>query len=29
MFSQLREQKNFTLDLVRGGVNQTLEYEVK
>ncbi|PIR18437.1 MAG: hypothetical protein COV46_00090 [Deltaproteobacteria bacterium CG11_big_fil_rev_8_21_14_0_20_49_13] len=29
IFSQLKEQKNLTLDLVRGGANQTVEYEIR
>lgn len=29
IFSQLKDEKKFTLDLVRQGQNQTLEYEVR
>ena len=29
LFSQMKNMKNFTLDVVRGGRNQTLEYEIK
>jgi general secretion pathway protein C len=29
LFSQLREQKNLRIDLVRRGINKTLEYEIR
>ncbi len=29
LFSSMREMKNFSLDVVRGGKNQTLEYEIR
>jgi general secretion pathway protein C len=29
IFNQLKDQKNLTLDLVRGGANQTVEYEIR
>jgi len=29
IFSQLKDQKNLSLDLVRGGSNQTVEYEIR
>lgn len=29
IFSQLKDQKSLTLDLVRGGTNQTFEYEIR
>ncbi len=29
LFSELKDQKNFTIDLVRGGQNKTLEYEIR
>lgn len=29
IFSQLKDQKSLTLDLVRGGSNQTVEYEIR
>lgn len=29
LFSTMRDSKNFSLDVVRGGKNQTLEYEIK
>lgn len=29
IFSQLKDQKSLTLDLIRGGANQTVEYEIR
>jgi general secretion pathway protein C len=29
LFSQMKDMKNFSLDVVRGGKNQTLEYEIR
>jgi len=29
LFSSMKDSKNFSLDVVRGGKNQTLEYEIK
>ncbi|HEX5036674.1 MAG TPA: type II secretion system protein GspC [bacterium] len=29
LFSTMRDSKNFSLDVVRGGKNQTLEYEIR
>jgi general secretion pathway protein C len=29
LFSTMRDSKNFSLDVTRGGKNQTLEYEIK
>lgn len=29
IFGQLKDQKNLTLDIVRGGANQTVEYEIR
>lgn len=29
IFNQLKDQKNISLDLVRGGANQTVEYEIR
>lgn len=29
IFSQLKDQKSLTLDLIRGGGNQTVEYEIR
>lgn len=29
IFNQLKEQKNFNLDLVRGGATQTFDYEIR
>lgn len=29
LFNELKDQKNFTIDLVRGGQNKTLEYEIR
>jgi general secretion pathway protein C len=29
IFSQLKDQKSLSLDLVRGGANQTVEYEIR
>jgi len=29
IFNQLKNQKNFTLDLVRGGSSRTMEYEIR
>lgn len=29
LFNELKNQKNFTIELVRGGQNKTLEYEIK
>ena len=29
IFAQMKDQKNLSLDLVRGGANQTVEYEIR
>lgn len=29
IFSQLKDQKNLSLDLIRGGANQTVDYEIR
>jgi type II secretion system protein C len=29
LFSQMKDMKSFTVDIVRGGKNQTVEYEIK
>lgn len=29
LFSQMKDMKNFSLDVVRGGKNQTIEYEIR
>lgn len=29
LFSELKDQRNFSIDLVRGGQNRTLEYEIR